>query len=174
MSEVRNHTDLLELCLWDLADGTRRIVTTSPCILERVGNEPLRLSLERLRDEVKSRCEDYSNWSRSREAPNNLWVTGLLEDALRDLQTLPSGLLLDIAIIGSTRKLLSAEIASVETALALARESGDWRAESIARMYDSCVERDRALRDLLLSCAAVSSPRYKAWQTELAEGKEDA
>lgn len=174
MSEVRNHTDLLELCLWDLADGTRRIATTSPCILGRVGNEPLRLSLERLRDEVKSRCEDYSNWSRSRETPNNLWVTGLLEDALRDLQTLPSGLLLDIAIIGSTRKLLSAECASIETALALARELGDWRAEGIAKTYDGCVKRDRALRDLLLSLTAVSSPRDKAWQTELAEDKENA
>lgn len=174
MSEIRNHTDLLELCLWDLADGTRRIATSLPCILERVGNEHLRLSLEYLRDEVKSRSEVYSSWSRSREAPNNLWVTGLLEDALRDLQTLPHGLLLDIAIIGSTRKMLDAEIASIETALALARELGDWRAESIARTYDSCVERDRALRDLLLSFAAVSSPRDKAWQNELAEGKEDA
>lgn len=174
MSEVRNHTDLLELCLWDLADGTRRIATSLPCILERVGNEPLRLSLERLRDEVRSRCEDYSAWSQSKEAPNNLWVTGLLEDALRDLQTLPSGLLLDIAIIGSTRKLLSAEIASIETALVLARELGDWRAESIAKTYDSCVERDRALRDLLLSITAVSSPRDKAWQTQLTEGKENA
>ena len=174
MSEVRKHADLLELCLWDLADGTRRIATSLPCILERVGNEALRLSLHHLRDELESRYEHYSEWSQSREAPDNLWVTGLLEDALRDLQTLPTGLLLDIAIIGSTRKLLSAEFASIETALALARELGDWRAESIAKMYDSCVERDRALRDLLLAFAAVSSPRHKTWQTEFAEGKEDA
>ena len=174
MSEVRNPTDLLELCLWDLADGTRRIAKSIPCILERADNEPLRLSLQHLRDDVKSRCENYYNWSRSRETPNNLWVTGLLEDALRDLQTLPPGLLLDIAIIGSTRKLLGAELASIETALALARELGDGRVGGIAKMYDSCVERDQALRGLLLSCAAITPQSDKGWQAEFAQGKEDA
>ena len=53
-------------------------------------------------------------------APENLWMTGILNDADRDAQSHQRGPLLDTALIGALRKAKAAEIVSIETAMALA------------------------------------------------------
>ena len=171
MEKLRNQTDLLDLCLWDLAEGTRRVAEILPSVLEQVCNQSLKLLLQELLDEVISRSKKYFESSRSAEGPSNLWVTGLVEDACRDLQSIPHGRLLDMAIIGSTRKMLGAETASIETALALAGEGGDERADDITRMREDCTKRDRALRDLLLAFAAAVSAKSEVLCHQVTEGE---
>ena len=79
--------------------------------------------------------------------PENLWMTGILDDAERDTRQTQPGRLLDIALIGAIRKAKAAEIVSSETAIALARYLGNDDLFSVATANRAEeIETDRALK----------------------------
>jgi ferritin-like metal-binding protein YciE len=82
--------------------------------------------------------------------PANLWMAGILNDAERDGRSTDPGALLDVALIGAIRKAKAAEIVSSDTALALARATGDdTLAAVVAANQAEEVATDRRLRAAL-------------------------
>ncbi|MDM7955147.1 hypothetical protein [Blastomonas sp.] len=76
----------------------------------------------------------------------NLWAKGIFEDASRDVATTAQGAVRDIALIGAIRKLLAADIVSLETAIRLGIPKGRDFVEPIAELQAAAYERDQCLR----------------------------
>jgi hypothetical protein len=76
----------------------------------------------------------------------NLWARGIIDDAHRDVATTAEGPVRDIALIGAIRKLLAADIVSLETAIQLGARDGPDFADPIARIQSAACERDQCLR----------------------------
>ena len=91
--------------------------------------------------------------------PQNIWMSGMLDDAQRDIETVEPGPLLDIALVGAVRKMVTASLVSYETAAAVADRLGLAAAGRRAvRARDEEAEADAglqaALRRLAAACVA--------------------
>ena len=82
--------------------------------------------------------------------PENLWMTGILDDVDRDARSHLPGAILDVALVGAIRKAKAAEIVSGETAIALARAAGqDAIRAAVSANRDEEIAADRALKERL-------------------------
>lgn len=75
----------------------------------------------------------------------NLWAGGIFDDACRDVATTAQGPVRDIALIGAIRKLLAADIVSLETAIQLAAPRGSACVDPIIGLQTAAWRRDRCL-----------------------------
>lgn len=149
---------LFRVCLQDLRAGRLLGVEQLPEIAARVGS-PLADEITELTRVYQDEIAQLQELGGAGEAPENLWMGGILDDAKRDTETIAPGSLLEIAIVGAVRKALSADAVSLETAEAvadnIARQSA---AQTINRMKMRAREMDGRLRELLFRLASGATP----------------
>ncbi|MCL6250467.1 ferritin-like domain-containing protein [Altererythrobacter sp. KTW20L] len=147
--EVKSRDDLLALCIEDLAEGARLVTGRLPQIAEKAGDD-LRDLLHRIAEGHGREVDIFTHAGMRTSGPANIWMRGILDDAQRDSETLPEGPLRDIALVGAVRKLMAADLASLETALALARQLGlRDQTETLTAMHAAARGFDGELADLL-------------------------
>jgi ferritin-like metal-binding protein YciE len=122
VSETSTDTDLLRTCVQDLYAGCSAFARKFPAITTRAETREQRADFEQLANLAEARGRRLELVAEATGGPDNLWMAGMLDDAVRDTQTIASGRLLHIALIGAVRKMLVAELVSVETAIVLARK----------------------------------------------------
>lgn len=124
MPDTSTPRELLQLCLWDIAEGCRMLADRLPGIARHVRDPGLRASLE---EEVAGSARRSTRLLAPADrasGPDNLWMAGILDDAERDTRSIAPGPLLDVAAIGAIRKALHSEIASLHTARAMGEACG--------------------------------------------------
>lgn len=163
MNDNSDLGNLLELCLWDLGEGTLLLCERLPQIIEDIDETRLKEEMQGTIEAVAERSAHYFKLTDQERGPSNLWMAGILADGKRDCQTIERGRSLNIALIGAVRKMLQAENASIETALILARGCHDTRKNAVAQLKEQCGQNDQTLKDFLdrlvypndaLTCAA--------------------
>lgn len=163
MSDTSSPEDLLQLCLWDLVAAGRLVASRLPVLLDHVDDLVLCREFDQVVAEFDMRADRLSTLAIREEGPCNLWMAGMLDDAERDTRTIDRGRKLDIAMIGAVRKMLHAEAASIETAMALGERLLEYEAaKSVSDCHSECLERDAILRALLQKLA-------ESWAERLAD-----
>jgi ferritin-like metal-binding protein YciE len=122
MSETSTDSDLLLTCVQDLYAACSAFARRFPMIVPFAKSGELRAAFEELVKLAEARGRQLQVTEGATDGPENLWMAGMLDDAVRDTQTVTHGRLLDIALIGAVRKMLVAEFVSTETAIILARQ----------------------------------------------------
>lgn len=145
-SQTRSREALLIVALQDLWQA-RCVVRDHMKAIEHATVDPeTRAIFEEIRtasvDEQAILCDLASGPG---DTPN-LWARGIMDDAHRDVATTAEGPVRDIALIGAIRKLLAADIVSLETALQLGTREGPEFADPVARIQSAACERDQCLR----------------------------
>lgn len=159
MPDTTTPHELLQLCLWDIAEGCRMLADRLPGVARYVRDEGLRTSLDTAGSGATDRAKRLAEFIETAEGPANLWMAGILDDAERDPTSIASGPLLDVAVIGAVRKALHAEIASLHTARAMGEACG--RVDVVGAVDCSladAVARDAELHTLLARLAGATEP----------------
>lgn len=147
--DVKSRDDLLALCIEDLSEGARLVTGRLPQIAEKAGDDLWDL-LHRIAESHGREMDIFTQTGMRTSGPDNIWMRGILDDAQRDSETLPEGALRDIALVGAVRKLMAADLASLETAQALARQLGRQDlTDALAAMHAAARGFDGELADLL-------------------------
>lgn len=120
MANTETSQDLLTACIQDLYAGERDIAARVPAVAAQARDHALRTALGRIVAQAQSHVGKLEGSERAKGGPENIWITGILDDAERDTRTITPGPLLDIAMIGAVRKALAAKRVSYETAIAVA------------------------------------------------------
>jgi ferritin-like metal-binding protein YciE len=121
-NNVVSHHGLLVIALRDLHAGEQLWLERLPGLREAAGPA--------LRHFIEGECERAVVQARELEemateldtdvaGSPNLWMSGILDDAKRDSETIGAGKLRDVALIGAFRKGKQAERVSYETAMGL-------------------------------------------------------
>ena len=158
MARTKTLESLFETCLRDLHRGEILTVERSPAIGEHA--DDARLGALFARNEAASAAQAKRIKQAASEAgldtdgPENIWMTGILDDAERDCETIAPGPPLDIALIGALRKAKQAEVVSYETAIVVAKALGRDDAAAALEMTraEECAI-DEELRSLQASLA---------------------
>lgn len=146
MVGTKTKQELLEVCIWDLAEGCRALVERLPGVARHASDAPLRTDFDRAVGEARERAARLDALIDKSNGPENLWMAGILDDAERDTESVAPGELLDVAMIGAIRKAFHAEVASIHTAQAMARACFDDAAQdALDRNLAELEERDGAL-----------------------------
>lgn len=145
---------LFETCLQDLAAGERMLAGHLPGIAGHAASADLREALESYAAACGGNAEALATYGRDLDGPDNLWMAGIRDDAVRDTQTTASGALLDTALIGAIRKATAAAAVSYDTAIAVARVIGE-DAGPLERAQRRAIACDQALLALLPGTAAL-------------------
>lgn len=111
---------LFTTCLQDLAAGERMLGKALPGIAECAADERLQVLLLAHVAACRDSAAGMANYDRDLDGPDNLWMTGICDDARRDTETTKHGPLLDTALIGAIRKATGARAVSYDTAIAMA------------------------------------------------------
>ncbi len=125
MSKAADVEALLKVALHDLHGGELAARDRLPTIAEAVADEELGEALSRLAERSSQQAEALAATGRLTDGPGNLWMRGVLDDAVRDTESVAGGAPLDVALIGAMRKMLAAKLVSYETAIALAERLHD-------------------------------------------------
>jgi hypothetical protein len=141
MGSPTSRAELFELCVQDHCAAARLAAKHLPTVAAAAGEDLVPL-VTRVAEEFGARPDAFARMVGSLDGPENLWMAGVTDDALRDTRTIDKGPLLDIAIVGAVRKELGADEVSLETAIGLARALD--RAEDEASLT-AMRERDRSL-----------------------------
>ena len=148
--------DLLAVCLQDLADGYRQISDRMGALVEASQSLQLRSALSAVESGAAVRLRRLKALDYSLDGAENLWMAGIVADACRDIRTIATGHLLDIALIGAVRKALAAEEVSTETALVVAdRLSKRDVVDTLRRNAEQLSSEDSRLQRLLVERTAV-------------------
>lgn len=128
MSQTETLEALFAACLQDLRDGELLTTERAPAINETTSDARLDALLTRnlaASAEQAKRIEVIGKALRiETEGPDNIWMSGILDDAARDSEAIAPGALLDIALIGAFRKAKQSEIVSYATAILVAKALG--------------------------------------------------
>lgn len=120
LSKTATDQALFLTCVQDLYAGSRAFARRYPRVAQQAHSRALREELTELIAHASERAERLHDIDGAVCGPENLWMSGILDDADRDTETIAAGRHLDIALIGGVRKALVAEFVSLETAIALA------------------------------------------------------
>ena len=120
MSLTASRAALLHVALQDLRAGKTLLIDRLPALADAADSDVLREVIERDRANARRQAARLDDAADLSNAPQNLWMDGILDDAVRDAKSHQPGAILDTALIGALRKAKAAEIVSIETALALA------------------------------------------------------
>ncbi|SOB86418.1 Ferritin-like metal-binding protein YciE [Sphingomonas guangdongensis] len=150
MTTARSAAELLHVALEDLHAGKQAQAERLPAIAERCGDADLARMIRHEAARAGVQAERTNAVAPALSSPENLWMSGILDDAERDTRQTEPVRLLDVALIGAVRKSKAAEIVSAETALALASELAisDIHAAVAANRAEE-IASDRALRERL-------------------------
>jgi ferritin-like metal-binding protein YciE len=120
MSLTASRAALLHVALQDLRAGKQLLVDRLMSLSDAASDAGLQEVIERDRANAKRHAVRLDEMADLAGAPQNLWMSGILDDAERDAESHMRGTILDTALIGALRKAKAAEIVSIETAMALA------------------------------------------------------
>jgi hypothetical protein len=146
--------DLLEVCIQDLHAG-RKLATAKLPEVAKHASPPLAAIVSALCDDLVGEAKQFEQTDKDLQGPENLWMAGIMDDAVRDTESVEPGPLLDTAIVGAIRKALAADEVSLETAsvLAAALEETDLQ-KMIETMREGRRSTDEELRLLLYAVHA--------------------
>lgn len=154
MSKTGSRAALLQVCIQDLYAGRRRAAKRLGRIASHAG-PALTSAIDKIARCCAKEAVSFERSDCDLNGPDNIWMTGILDDAERDTRSVEAGPLLDIALIGAVRKALAADFVSLETALVLARQLGRQNlAELIEAMHERARHSDYELRQLLFASEA--------------------
>ncbi|WNO52694.1 DUF892 family protein [Stakelama saccharophila] len=155
MSKTSNNAELLQVCIQDLHSGCVAAASRLPEIIAPVANQALREAMENAHGDYAARAQRLEQTGYDLSGPENLWMKGILDDAVRDTQSTASGPILDVALVGAMRKAFQAERVSIETAQVLAeRLEHEKTLGPLAANHRETSEADRKLQSLLAQLAA--------------------
>lgn len=150
MTRTSSKAALLHIALQDLHAGKLLLHQRLLAIAAAATDHLLRNAIEADAAQAAVQAERLVAAAGDMAGPKNLWMTGILDDADRDADSHQPGVILDIALIGAIRKAKAAEIVSSETALALARETGqDAILAAVTANHREEIGTDRALKERL-------------------------
>jgi ferritin-like metal-binding protein YciE len=153
MAEVKTTEGLLINALQDLHDAERAMAEKLPGIADDVSDLILRelLDEDAMRSTVHQRkvADLLKRRGAGVDGDPNIWLRAILDDAVRDTETVERGALLDIALIGAIRKAKQAERVSYETAIALAEALDGDDAPTLAAIRDEEAASDLRLTSIL-------------------------
>jgi ferritin-like metal-binding protein YciE len=155
MTRTASHAALLRIALQDLHAGKVLLERRLPGLRDAASTPALGEEIVRLIAEAGTQAARLAALGLDTDAPKNLWMTGILDDADRDADSHQSGPILDIALVGAVRKAMAAQIVSSETASALAEQAGlaDVAAATNANHGEETAA-DARLRALLMALTA--------------------
>ena len=163
MPDVTSMRDLLVDCLQDLKAGEVATLQRAPALQVAVASPSVAAALERRLVHARERARGLDTCAEelgvSAEGPENLWMSGMLEDAKRDTETVEPGSCLDIALIGAFRKMVQAARVSYETAVCVAEGLGmEAVAARCRRARDQEADSDGELATALRRLTAAGEP----------------
>lgn len=120
MSLTASRAALLHVALQDLRAGKQLLIERLSPLAEATASTPLRKVIERDQANARRHAARLDDIADLEGAPSNLWMSGIMDDADRDACSHQRGAIRDTALIGALRKAKSAELVSIETAMALA------------------------------------------------------
>jgi ferritin-like metal-binding protein YciE len=145
--------ELLQACVQDLHAARQVAIERLPCIAREAGPELTKL-IEHLADTYAEQTRQFEEAGISLEGPENIWMSGVMDDAERDTRSIVRGPLLDTALIGAVLKGVAADAVSLETAIAVARSlEREHIAQLTERMHEHSGDHDARLRALLQEIA---------------------
>ena len=112
------------VALQDLRTGKQTQITRLPKLAKHCSDPQLRAALETQVVLVTTQAARIAA-AINVTGPENLWISGILNDTERDMRQPQFGRLFAIALIGAIRKAKAAEIVSSETVIGLARGLGN-------------------------------------------------
>ncbi|HEU0043631.1 DUF892 family protein [Sphingomonas sp.] len=147
MTQIGSAASLLHAAAQDLHDGKRQAAERLPGIAALASDMGLRAILLAEAERATEQAARLEATGLDTGGPENLWMSGILDDADRDGRSTQPGRLLDIALIGAVRKAKAAEIVSSETAVVLAAELADEPlSAAVQANYAQEIAADRALK----------------------------
>lgn len=154
MSDVDNLEALLINALQDLHDAKRALVERLPNIADHASDDALKRLLDEDAAQNATGQRQIATLITRRDAAiegaPNIWLQAIMNDAERDIKTVESGELLDIALVGAIRKGKQSECVSYDTAIALAKALGGEDAPTLEAIRDAAAATDASLSDILL------------------------
>jgi len=155
MADTETSDALLSLCLHDLASGEAILAPCLPQMAEAARMPDLGEAVAREAALASDHQETMAALAGQKGGPDNLWMRGICDDAMRDLRSIASGPLLDTAMIGAVRKAIAARNVSYDTAIALARTLGKDEIEATLRaIREAGAASDTRFATLLDRCVA--------------------
>lgn len=141
--------ELLRVALRDLREGRRVVAERLPDVSSATDNLDTRLAFHSLIARSTEEMGVLAEMLREPDGEPNLWAGGIMDDACRDVASTAFGPVRDVALIGAIRKYLAADIVSLETAIALARDD-DQKGEALHAFGRDASDLDHLLRDQLV------------------------
>lgn len=145
--------ELLQVALEDLRLARCVIVNRLPEVARAVTDEETRQVFSTLVAKAHEEQSALAALVEKEGGDPNLWAQGILDDACRDVVSSAEGHVRDIALIGAIRKLLVADLVSLETAIALDSGSRRQCAPVLEDMRSARSEEDARLKDRLVALA---------------------
>lgn len=143
--------ELLTVALQDLREGRREVAGRLPDVALATSDPKTRSAFDRLSARASGEIGTLAEFLREPAGEPNLWAGGIMDDASRDVASTAEGPVRDIALIGAIRKFLAADIASLETALALAKREDDRQmSDALQTLRQDASDLDHVLRERLV------------------------
>ena len=163
MDEVRSLRALLIDCVRDLREGEAATLERLGRIGDAVRAPSLKQAFAERLTGARERAAVLEGIATALETssrgPDNIWMSGMLEDAERDTKTVEPGPLLDAALVGAVRKMIAASVVSYETAIAVAARLGfTHHAAALTRCRDREARTDDDWRSVLGTVVASEAP----------------
>jgi ferritin-like metal-binding protein YciE len=150
MTQTSSKAALLHIAAQDLHAGKLLLRERLPALAETMTDAALRQLIGAELALAERQARRLATAAGDMAGPENLWMTGILDDADRDASSHQLGPILDVALIGAIRKAKAAEIVSSETAIALAGETGQAAVlAAVTANRDEEIATDRALKERL-------------------------
>jgi ferritin-like metal-binding protein YciE len=144
--ETASHEGLLRVALRDLREGREVIAHRLPEVTAATDDPATRQAFERLVANSTREMATLADMLHDPEGEPNLWASGIMDDACRDVESNAAGSVRDVALIGAIRKFLAADIVSLETAICLSRQEGDGNSEALQALCQNASDLDHLLR----------------------------
>lgn len=144
-----NREELLRVALRDLREARRVVADRLPEVASATDSLETRLAFHNLIARSTEEMGVLAEMLREPDGEPNLWASGIMEDACRDVASTAAGPVRDVALIGAIRKFLAADIVSLETAICLARNDDQKKGKALDGFRQRASDLDHLLRDHL-------------------------
>ncbi|MDG5750310.1 hypothetical protein P8R33_04240 [Qipengyuania sp. XHP0211] len=144
-----NFGQFLRVALDDLREGRRSLARRLQEVAVATNDVATK---ETFRNLIARSSEESSILGQMLGEPDgqpNLWANGIMDDALRDIESTAQGRARDVAVIGAIRKFLAADIVSLETAIALDQHEGAAKNQTLNAFRQQAQDMDHLLRERL-------------------------
>ncbi|WP_170004984.1 hypothetical protein [Pseudopontixanthobacter vadosimaris] len=126
--------ELLVVALKDLREGRVAVMERLPELASATRDAKVRTIFGNLVTRSAEEAVSLAGMLKEPRGERNLWATGILDDACRDVASTAAGPVRDVALIGAIRKFLAADAVSMETAIALSQNGGEERVPALEAM----------------------------------------